>query len=146
MARRSQSRLLAVACAVAGMVTVYWLVYEDKAPVSVSSEQVPSAMHSTPKGGADERSDSARTDFRAEPRVMAAPAAEKVQPSIAPPLHLVFQAPSNVRVGDNFDVRVMIAGQQSLGSIAVEVAYDPTLLRVRTSEEIDSVLRRCTAC
>lgn len=145
MSRPSKLWLLPVACAVIGVFWMYRPAYEKEPPVTAPSQPAPMASQSTPKDHPDDRSDKASTDSRAEPRVTAAPAAalptEKVQPPIDPSLQLVFQAPSNARVGDNFDVRIMIGGRQSVGTIVVEVAYDPALLRVRTFEEIDYAVR-----
>ena len=55
----------------------------------------------------------------------------------SPALRLRFQAPFNAKVGEAFDYVVTIDARQAVGRIALEVSYDPALLRVRTAEEID---------
>lgn len=55
----------------------------------------------------------------------------------SPAVHLRFQVPSNAKVGDAFDYVITIDAQRAVGRIALEVSYDPALLRVRTAEEID---------
>jgi Cohesin domain len=55
----------------------------------------------------------------------------------SPAVHLRFQGPSSARVGEAFDYVVTIDAQQAVGRIALEISYDPALLRVRTAEEID---------
>ncbi len=55
----------------------------------------------------------------------------------SPAVHLRFQAPFTAKVGEAFDYIVTIDAKQAVGRITLEVSYDPALLRVRTSEEID---------
>jgi len=151
MSRPSKPWLLPVACIVMGVVWALWLAsqqespaYEKEATIKAASEPAPS-LPSTPQGRPSEQSDKDSTGSRSASRVApvssGAPAAEKVQSSTERPLQVVFQAPPGARVGENFDVRVTIVGTQAVARIVVEVAYDPSLLKVRTLEEIDYAMR-----
>ena len=55
----------------------------------------------------------------------------------SPAVHLRFQVPFNAKVGEAFDYIVAIDARQPVGRIALEVSYDPALLRARSAEEID---------
>lgn len=55
----------------------------------------------------------------------------------SPAVRLRFQVPSNAKVGEAFDYIVTIDAQRAVGRMALEVSYDPALLRIRTAEEID---------
>jgi len=56
-------------------------------------------------------------------------------------VQLTFQTPASARIGESFDVRVSIIASQPIASVAVEVNYDPALLKARTVEEIDYAAR-----
>jgi len=53
------------------------------------------------------------------------------------PLQLAFQTPTSASVGEAFDVRVTLMGQQPVGRIAMDIAYDAALLKARGTEEVD---------
>ena len=55
----------------------------------------------------------------------------------SPAVRLRFQVPFNAKVSEAFDYTVTIDAQQAVGRIALEISYDPALLRVRTAEEMD---------
>lgn len=139
MSRPSKPWLLPVTCAVLGVGWVLWLAHGQEAGVEVPAEPATSSQ-ATLSPRADERSDKhvdgAPPDaWPAD--VHSARAPETPQSSRAVPLQLVFKTPSTAQVGDGFDVRVAIAARNPIGRLVVQVAYDPSYLKVRTVEEID---------
>jgi hypothetical protein len=62
-------------------------------------------------------------------------------PPIEPALQLAILAPTSASIGEGFDMRVTIAARKAVGRIVVEIAYDPILLKARSTEEIDSTGR-----
>lgn len=69
------------------------------------------------------------------------PAPRPRSPAADAELQLAFVLPQSVQVGEAFDVRVSVMARQPVGNIAVEVTYDPALLKARGLEEIDYAQR-----
>lgn len=67
------------------------------------------------------------------------PARPQEYPSttLNPGLLLGFQSPSSANTGEAFDVHVVVDGRQALERIALEIEYDPAVLRLRDLEAVD---------
>ena len=122
-----------------GIIGGIWLVAEesayDAAPAPPPSSTTSPADARRPPAKEAATSNVEGRDTRGAPP--AARAAENAGSPVSLPLHLAFQSPANARVGEAFDVRVSMDTRQAVGRIVLDIAFDPALLRLRLSEEID---------
>ena len=140
MRHRSKSPYGWAIVIVLGIVGGIWLVAEESA-----YDAAPAPPPWSTTSPADARrplaKDPASSNVEGRDKRGSAPpvarAANLPGPSVSPPLHLAFQSPSNARVGEAFDVRVSIETHQAVGRIVLDIAFDPALLRLRVSEEVD---------
>jgi hypothetical protein len=137
--------MLPVVCAVLGVVWVLWLARGSRPAGDGSSEQPPSSQ-ATPRREARPQSQEAATS-RAESRgpgaaTSAAPSADEARSSIDPEPQLAFETPGSASIGEAFDVRLVVTARQPIGRIVVEIDFDPALLKVRSTEEVDYSRRR----
>jgi hypothetical protein len=149
MPPQSRPWLLPVACAVLGVVWVIWLarggqLAEDEAFERASPAQSPAPQSPPPqREPTTAPQDPARTHSES-PKAGVAPRGPRVTegpPPIEPALQLAILAPTSASIGEGFDMRVTIAARKAVGRIVVEIAYDPILLKARSTEEIDSTGR-----
>jgi hypothetical protein len=52
-------------------------------------------------------------------------------------VNVEFQLPASAKVGEAFELRIVVEARQAISRVAFEIRYDPALMRVRTAEEID---------
>lgn len=145
MSRPSRPWLLPGVCAVLGVGWVLWLAHEsepDRGP-SPAPTPVNRSTPASPPGGplAVNPAESPSEVHPASIPQSAARSADKAPASTPSAVQLTFQTPAGARVGESFDIRVSIVASQPIANVAVEVNYDPALLKARTVEEIDYAQR-----
>jgi hypothetical protein len=131
-----------VATAIAGMI---WLskAREDANTAPVVSMAAPGRAASeadSPKPQTDDFGSTTGDAARAS-RSSTFPSREAPPAGAMPALHLRFEAPHSVAVGQAFDYLVIVDSLQSVGRISLQVTYDPALVRVRSVEEVDYATR-----
>ena len=147
MARPSKPWLLPVICAALGVLWVLWLASGTEGTRDKPAEAPAQAQSAAPSGPSERPATAPQVPRPQASTAPVAPSSERraasspAPPASDAPVHLVFQAPPTVRIGENFDVRVAIAGRQPVGRIVVELVFDPLLLRMRLVEELDSAVR-----
>jgi hypothetical protein len=122
----SRRRLMLAACIALGVVGAIWLSRDREV-----ANDSPSERAALPAPAAQ------RASTEAGDSTSAAPVVAYSRATVTPGLLLGFQAPSSPKTGEAFDVHVVFDGRQAIERIAFEIDYDPTLLRVRTLEEVD---------
>ncbi len=139
MNRRSTRWLVSTACIALGVVGWIWLSRDrEEANDSTSGRAAPPAP-AAQRGGPNplQTKDDVGSSTEGRASTGATPVPAGSQATISPGLLLGFQAPSSAKTGEAFDVHVVLDGRQAIERIAFEIDYDPTLLHVRTSEELD---------
>ena len=145
--------LLPVAAIVVAVAWIVWLARGDDVPEVTAPTQRPAAQ-ATAQANAKANAEAtapheATAVLKGPPAVTAKPAPQPAgaaatngsAPVNEPALRLSFQSPVSASVGEGFDIRVSLAARQPVRRIAVEITYDPTLLKARSLEEIDYAQR-----
>ena len=132
--RRLITRLLLAICLVVGVV---WLMRDrDGGSVPPQKAGAPQALVRE-TGGSNPPAASEGDRARAPDGQGGIANSAYSAKSAAPGVRLGFEMPPAAKVGDAFDLNVAINAEQPVGRIAVELVYDPALIRMRLSEEID---------
>lgn len=79
----------------------------------------------------------ARTGASSTPAIAPLPRPASTTASSPAPVRIGVDAPAAARRGDAFDVVIDIDSSKAIRRIAMEVAYDPAILRPRSIEEIE---------